>query len=168
MTKDTGRQTALMHQLKIRVLESFFIAESCLVVDSTNSRIIDSRAINHIYMSSQVLQEGRILVEGQFKITFGTRARVSTILVYFYFNTGRCLILIDYYYVSRMKRNLIYISIKEPVIQYALSLYARQNVNISVLTAFFHVLKLLCCRLTSLFVFAISSSLSLLFLLLGF
>lgn len=88
-------------------------------------------------MSSQVLQEGRILVEGQFKITFGTRARVSTILVYFYFNTGRCLILIDYYYVSRMKRNLIYISIKEPVIQYALSLYARQNVNISVLTAFF-------------------------------
>ncbi|XP_022859819.1 uncharacterized protein LOC111380469 [Olea europaea var. sylvestris] len=67
----------------------FFIAESCLVVDSTNSWVVDSGATNHLCM---LLRESRRLDEGQFKITIGTRAIVSARVVgvvYFYFNSGQ-------------------------------------------------------------------------------
>lgn len=52
------------------------VVEECLVVDSTDSWIVDSGATNHTCNSLQVLQQRKKLNIGEFELQLGTGARV--------------------------------------------------------------------------------------------
>ena len=87
--------------------------ETCLVVDSTNTWIVDSGATNHVCNSLQGFQVTRQLNEGEHTLRVGTGVVISAKAVgnvYLYFE-NKHLVLYDCYYVPDIYRNLISIAL---------------------------------------------------------
>ena len=87
--------------------------EACLVLNSTDSWIVDSGATNHVCNCLQWFQETKPLCEGQVNLRLGTGQLVSANVmgsVVLSFNNFRTLNLEDCLYVPEMKRNLISVS----------------------------------------------------------
>ncbi|KAI3471446.1 hypothetical protein Pfo_031193, partial [Paulownia fortunei] len=88
--------------------------ESCLVVDSTDTWIVDSGATNHICNTLQGFQVTRELNEGEHTLRVGTGAVVSARavgIVYLYFRDKKHLVLRNCYYVPNITRNLISVAL---------------------------------------------------------
>ncbi|KAI3457782.1 hypothetical protein Pfo_014445 [Paulownia fortunei] len=88
--------------------------ESCLVVDSTDTWIVDSGATNHICNTLQGFQVTKELNEGEHTLRVGTGAVVSARavgIVYLYFRDKKHLVLRNCYYVPNITRNLISVAL---------------------------------------------------------
>ncbi|CAA2966949.1 wall-associated receptor kinase 2-like [Olea europaea subsp. europaea] len=90
------------------------VLKSCLVVDSTNTWIVDSRVTNYVCNSLRGFQETKHLSEGEYTLRVGTGAVVSAKTVgtfTLYFENRRHLILDDCYYVPELTRNLVSVAL---------------------------------------------------------
>ena len=90
------------------------IIETNLMVFSSSSWILDFGSNAHLCTSMQDLEEVRGLREGEITLQISNRARIAAVAVGTYplrLPLGVSLILKDYYYVSVVSRNLIFISV---------------------------------------------------------
>src|SRR5579862_6779626 len=109
---------------------SYFI-ETCLVVDSTDSWIVDSGATNHICNSLQGFQIMQTIEKGEFAFRVGTGAKVWAVAVgdvYLHFSNDRILVLNKVFYVPDMRKNLISVS---RLIEFNYSVSFHSDVDIS-------------------------------------
>ena len=84
--------------------------KACLVEESKDSWVIDSRATNHVCVSLQGFRETRSLLDMSFMLRMGDGNLVlpkEVGEVHLYFDEFRMIILRDCFYVPNFKRNLI-------------------------------------------------------------
>ena len=88
----------------------YYIFEACLVEESKDTWVIDSRATNHVCVSLQGFKEMRSLLDRSFTLSTGDGNLVLAKAVgevHLYFDESMVIILRDCFYVPNFKRNLI-------------------------------------------------------------
>ena len=89
-----------------------YVVETCLMACTTSTWCVNTRATNHVYNSLQGFQETKRLAKGEIDLLMGDTSRVAAVVVgvvTLHFG-DKFLVLDDYLYVPRVRRNLVSIS----------------------------------------------------------